>query len=156
MIRSTGLHGRPKQGSRRKRSATMRKVTGAFFLLRPYITSGYMLGKHTQAGHTHVQPDVGLRGAGGRLLPQEEQVAGEELQLWLVRLGVLDDLSGGRPRTRLRSLAEQSKSFLCLFLYCVKTLMFSVALLGRMWMKQTAQRDAKQMLTFISLSCVNK
>lgn len=111
MIRSTGLHGGQSRGGRRKRSTTMRKVTGASFLLRAYITSGYMLGKHAQAGHTHVQPDVGLRWAGGRLLPQEEQVAGEELQLRLVHLGVLDDLSGGRRRTRLRSVAEPSRGF---------------------------------------------
>lgn len=93
----------------------MRKVAGASFLLRAYITSGYMLGEHAQAGHTHVQPDVGLGGAGGRLLPQEEQVAGEELQLRLVRLGVLDDLLG-RHRSRLRSVAELEPSRCLYFL----------------------------------------
>lgn len=70
-------------------------------MLQAYVTSGYVLWEHSQAGHTHVHPDVGLGGARSRLLPQEEQVAGEELQLWLACLGVLDDL--------WESVVEQSR-----------------------------------------------
>lgn len=51
-----------------------------------------MLREHSEAHHTHIDPDVGLLGARGRLLPQEQQVPREQLQLRHVRLAVLDHL----------------------------------------------------------------
>ena len=54
-----------------------------------------MLRVHSQAGHTHVDPDVGLGRPGGRLLAQEEEVPGEELQLRLAHLAVLNHLPAG-------------------------------------------------------------
>lgn len=66
-------------------------------LLQASITSrlGHIRWEHSQAGHTHIDPDVGLRGARGRLLAQEEEVAGEELQLSLARLALQDHLRRG-------------------------------------------------------------
>ena len=54
-----------------------------------------MLRVHSQAGHTHVDPDVRLGRPGGRLLAQEEEISGEELQLCLAHLAVLNHLPGG-------------------------------------------------------------
>lgn len=54
-------------------------------MLQAYVTSGHVWREHSQAGHTHIDPDVGLRGARGRLLSEEEQVPGEKLQLWVMR-----------------------------------------------------------------------
>lgn len=67
---------------------------GAPVLLQAYVTSrlGHIRWEHSQAGHTHIDPDVGLRGARGRLLAEEEEVAGEELQLCLACLALQDDL----------------------------------------------------------------
>lgn len=56
-------------------------MEGAALLLQAYVTSGKVWREHSQAAHTHVNPDVGLGGAGGRLLPKEEQITREELQL---------------------------------------------------------------------------
>lgn len=52
-------------------------------LLQAYITSGlgHIRWEHSQAGHTHIDPDVGLGGPCGRLLAEKEEVAGKELQL---------------------------------------------------------------------------
>ena len=61
-------------------------------MLQAYVTSGQVLGKHSQAGHTHIDPDVGLGGARGRLLPEEEEVSGEKFQLRPACLGLLDNL----------------------------------------------------------------
>lgn len=61
-----------------------RTVEGAALLLQAYITSRKLWREHSQAAHTHVNPDVGLGGACGWLLSQEEQITREELQFWLV------------------------------------------------------------------------
>lgn len=55
----------------------------ALVLLQAYITSllGNIRWEHSQAGHTHIDPDVGLGGARDRLLAEEEKVTGKELQL---------------------------------------------------------------------------
>lgn len=89
-----------------------------------------MLGEHAQAGHTHVDPDVGLGGARGRLLPQEEQVAGEELQLGLPRLAVLDHLWRSRMEESIiqKLKAEHSENTAhCLKIVCKDDV------LGRLW-----------------------
>lgn len=54
-------------------------VEGAALLLQAYVTSGKVWREHSQAAHTHINPDVGLGGACGWLLPQEKQIMGEEL-----------------------------------------------------------------------------
>lgn len=54
-------------------------VDGASLLLLAYVTSGHMRREHSQAAHTHIDPDVGLRAPCGRLLSQEQKVKGEEL-----------------------------------------------------------------------------
>lgn len=64
-----------------RRLDSPRTVEGAALLLQAYITSGKVWREHSQAAHTHVNPDVGLGGACGWLLSQEEQIMGEELQL---------------------------------------------------------------------------
>ena len=66
----------------------------ALVLLQAYITSwwGQIRWEHSQAGHTHIHPDVGLGGACGRLLAEEEEVAWKELQLCLARLALQDNL----------------------------------------------------------------
>lgn len=63
-------------------------------LLQAYITSrrNHIRWEHSHGGHTHIDPDVGLRGAGGRLLAEEQEVAWKELQLRLARLALQDDL----------------------------------------------------------------
>lgn len=63
-------------------------------LLQAYVTSwrDHIRWEHSHGGHTHIDPDVGLRGARGWLLAQEQEVAWEELQLRLARPAVLDDL----------------------------------------------------------------
>lgn len=63
-------------------------------LLQAYITSrlGHIGWKHSQAGHTHIDPDIGLRGARDRLLAEEEKVAGKELQLSLACPAFQNDL----------------------------------------------------------------
>lgn len=80
-------------------------------LLQAYITSwrGHIWREHSQADHTHIDPDVGLGGARGRLLPEEEEVAGKELQLGLPRLGLQDDL---RRRTGKPSEGKSQQVFL--------------------------------------------
>lgn len=74
---------------------------GAPVLLQAYVTSrlGHIRWEHSQAGHTHIDPDVGLRGARDRLLTKEEEVAGEELQLCLACLALQDDLQGGKKKS---------------------------------------------------------
>lgn len=63
-------------------------------MLQAYVTSwwGQIRWEHSQAGHTHIDPDVGLGGACGRLLAEEEEVARKELQLCLARLALQDNL----------------------------------------------------------------
>lgn len=73
-------------------------MKGAALLLQAYITSGKVWREHSQAAHTHVNPDVGLRGACGRLLSKEEQITGEELQLWLVCDDRLDHLQTDKQK----------------------------------------------------------
>lgn len=75
-----------------RRLGSPRTVEGAALLLQAYITSGKVWREHSQAAHTHVNPDVGLRGACGWLLSEEEQITGEELQLRLVCADRLDCL----------------------------------------------------------------
>lgn len=66
----------------------------ALVLLQAYVTSwwGQIRWEHSQAGHTHIDPDVGLRGARGGLLAEEQEVAGEQLQLCLTSLAFQDNL----------------------------------------------------------------
>lgn len=63
-------------------------------MLQAYVTSwwGVIRWEHSQGGHTHIDPDVGLGGARGLLLAKEEEVAGKELQLSLARLALEDNL----------------------------------------------------------------
>lgn len=69
----------------------------ALVLLQAYVTSGLgqIRWEHSQAGHTHIDPDVGLRRARDGLLAEEEEVAGEELQLCLACPALQDDLRRG-------------------------------------------------------------
>lgn len=70
----------------------------ALALLQAYVTSqlGHIGGEHSQAGHTHIDPDVGLRRASDRLLAEEEEVAGKELQLRLASPAFQDHLQRER------------------------------------------------------------
>lgn len=72
----------------------------ALVLLQAYVTSrlGHIRWEHSQAGHTHIDPDVGLRCARDRLLAEEEEVAGEELQLCLACPAFQDDLQRERKK----------------------------------------------------------
>lgn len=65
-----------------------------------------MLREHSEAHHTHIDPDVGLLGARGRLLPQEQQVPGEQLQLSHVGLAVLDHLQKKKPKKHIWNVLE--------------------------------------------------
>lgn len=73
----------------------------ALVLLQAYITSrlGHIRWEHSQAGHTHIDPDVGLRCACNRLLAEEEEVAGKELQLCLACPAFQDDLQREKKKT---------------------------------------------------------
>lgn len=66
----------------------------ALVLLQAYVTSrlGHIRWEHSQAGHTHIDPDVGLRCTRHRLLAEEEEVAGKELQLCLACPAFQDNL----------------------------------------------------------------
>lgn len=79
-----------KRGCRAVQASFARPL--APLLLQAYVTSWWreIRWKHSQAGHTHIDPDVGLRGAGSGLLAEEEQVSGKQLQLWLACFA-LDD-----------------------------------------------------------------
>lgn len=83
-------------------------------LLQACVTSwrDHIRWEHSHGGHTHIDPDVGLRGAGGRLLAEEQEVAWKELQLRLVRLAVQDNLQMWNQRM-LRDCSDRlNDSFL--------------------------------------------
>lgn len=67
-------------------------VDAASLLLQAYVTSREGRRKHSQAAHTHVNPNVGLGGAGGWLLTKKQKISGEELQLGLIWVDTLDHL----------------------------------------------------------------
>lgn len=73
MLRPSWVH------FRRLEKLVKAEMEGASLLLQAYVTSGHMWREHSQAAHTHIDPDVRLRAACGRLLSQEQKVAGEEL-----------------------------------------------------------------------------
>lgn len=70
-------------GCFRRLEEVVKAVEVASLLLQAYVTSRHMWREHSQAAHTHIDPDVRLRAACGRLLAQEQKIAGKELQLWL-------------------------------------------------------------------------
>lgn len=74
----------------------------ALVLLQAYVTSlwGQIRWEHSQAGHTHIDPDVGLGGPRGGLLAEEQEVAGEQFQLCLTSLAFQDNLQEWRGEVR--------------------------------------------------------
>lgn len=83
LVIQTDNFGETELGVFRRLEEVVKAVEVASLLLQAYVTSGYMWREHSQAAHTHIDPDVRLRAACGRLLAQEQKVAGKEFQLWL-------------------------------------------------------------------------
>lgn len=83
LVIQTDHFGETELGVFRRLEEVVKAVEVASLLLQAYVTSVHMWREHSQAAHTHIDPDVRLRAACGRLLAQEQEVAGKELQLWL-------------------------------------------------------------------------
>lgn len=83
----------------------------ALVLLQAYVTSGrgQIRWEHSQAGHTHIDPDVGLGRARGRLLTEEEEVPREQLQLGSARPALEDHLERGNRKWTNEACATKGK-----------------------------------------------